>query len=178
MAIEKKTELEIDHKFDSLRSRHILNGFCTVLHCHHYATLYTQLADDAKDFNGEQLLKEAAEDTFYEVLDAYFQAKGITALDDKVCLAEEYWRVVGMGLLRFTVIGNYATAAEMDYSHIDEGWLKKWGSRDKPVNFITAGYVAAVAALLTGRPARSFAVKETKGLVCGDAVSAFKAVLK
>jgi len=178
MAIEKKTELEIDHKFDPLRNRHYLNGFCTVLHCHHFATLYTQLADDAKDFEGERLLKEAAEDTFYEVLNTYFEDKGVCAIEDKVSLAEQYWQAVGMGLLRFTVIGNYATAAEMDYSHIDEGWLKKWGSRDKPVNFISAGYVAAVAALLTGRPARSFTVRETKGLVCGDAVSAFKAVLK
>lgn len=178
MAIEKKIELEIDHKFDRQRNRHYLNGFCTVLHCHHFATLYTQLADDAKDFDGERLLKNAAEDTFYEVLSGYFQSKGITAIEDKVTIAEQYWQTVGMGLIRFTVIGSYATVAEMDYSHIDEGWLKKWGSRDKPVNFISAGYIAAVAALLTDKPTRSYVVWETKGLVCGDEVSAFKAVLR
>ena len=61
---------------------------------------------------------------------------------------------------------------------VDEGWLKKWGSRDRPVNFITAGFVAAVSALVNKKPARSFSVKETAGLVCGDEVSAFEAFFK
>jgi hypothetical protein len=73
MTVEKKTEFEIDHKFDPIRNRHYMNGVCTVLHCHHYATLYTQLADDAEEFAGVRLLIEAAEDTFYEVLDRLLQ---------------------------------------------------------------------------------------------------------
>jgi hypothetical protein len=56
MTVEKKTEFEIDHKFDPIRNRHYMNGVCTVLHCHHYATLYTQLADDAEQFAGVRLL--------------------------------------------------------------------------------------------------------------------------
>ncbi len=178
MAIEKKTELELDHKFDPVKNRHYLNGVCTVLHCHHYATLYTQLADVATDFNGKELLNNAAEDTFYEVLNNYFSQKQIETTEDKITIAEQYWQAVGMGLIRFTGIGKYAATAEMDYSHVDEGWLKKWGSRDRPVNFITAGFVAAVAALVNNKPIQSFYVLETKGLVCGDDVSAFKAVLK
>ena len=71
MTIEKKFEFEIDHRFDQNSDRHYVNGACTVLHCHHYATLCTQLADDAKEFEGERLLKEAAEETFYGVLKDY-----------------------------------------------------------------------------------------------------------
>jgi len=178
MAIEKRTEFELEHKFDPVRSRHYLNGECTVLHCHHYATLYTQLADVATDFKGKELLNNAAEDTFYEVLNSYFMRHQIEKPEEKVTIAEQYWQTVGMGLIRFTGIGKYAATAEMDYSHLDEGWLKKWGSRDRPVNFITAGFVAAVAALVNNKPTQSFYVLETKGLVCGDDVSAFKAVLK
>lgn len=178
MAIEKKTEFEIDHRFNPVTNRHYLNGFCTVLHCHHFATLYTQLADDAKDFEGERLLKEAAEDTFFEVLNSYYLDKKIESIEDKIVIAEQYWKTVGMGLIRFTGIGKYAVTAEMEYSHVDEGWLKKWGSRDKPVNFITAGFVAAIAALANGKPSRSFLTKETKGLVCGDDRSEFKAVVR
>ena len=73
MAIEKKTEFVIDHRFDPVSNRHYLNDVCTVLHCHHYATLYTQLADDAEDFHGVRLMVEAAEDTFYEVLSKYYE---------------------------------------------------------------------------------------------------------
>ena len=77
----------------------------------------------------------------------------------------------------FTGVGRYAATAVMEYSHIDEGWLKKWGGRDKPVNFFTCGFVAAVAALANNKPPRSFSTKENKSLVCGDEVSEFKAVL-
>ncbi len=178
MAIEKKTEFELEHRFDPVRNRHYLNEVCTVLHCHHYATLYTQLADVATDFNGKELLTNAAEDTFYEVLNDYFKQKQIEKSEEKIIIAEQYWQAVGMGMIRFTGIGRYAATAEMEYSHVDEGWLKKWGSRDKPVNFITSGFVAAVAALVNDKPGRSFSVTETAGLVCGDDVSAFKAVLK
>lgn len=178
MAIEKKIEFEIDHKFDPVTNRHYMNGFCTVLHCHHYATLYTQLADDAKDFDGQRLFTEAAEGTFFEVLNDYYLKKKIESVDEKISIAEQYWKAVGMGLIRFTGIGKYDATAEMDYSHVDEGWLKKWGSRDKPVNFLTAGFVAAVTALVNGKSWRSYYVQETKSLVCGDDKSEFKAVLK
>ncbi len=178
MAIEKRLEFEIEHKFDAKNSRHFLNGFCTVLHCHHFATLYTQLADDAKDFHGERLLKEASEDTFFHVLSEYFCANNITAVDDIVSISEQYWKAVGMGLIRFTAVGPFAAAAEMEYSHVDEGWLKKWGSREEPVNFITSGFVAAVASLCNGKPPRAYQVREIQSLVRGDAVSAFKAVLR
>jgi len=177
MAIEKRTEFEIDHKFDPIRNRHYLNGVCTVLHCHHYATLYTQLADDAADFQGVRLLKEAAEDTFYSALKDYYEQKGIENVEDKITIAEQYWQVVGMGLIRFTGVGKYAAIAVMEYSHIDEGWLKKWGGRDKPVNFFTCGFVSAVAALVNDKPPRSFKTEESKSLVCGDDISQFKAVL-
>lgn len=178
MTIEKKNEFEIDHRFDPCSNRHFMNGACTVLHCHHYATLYTQLADDAKDFEGERLLKEAAEETFYGVLKDYFDQKNMTSLEDRVAIAERYWKTVGMGLIRFTGIGKYSATAEMEYSHIDEGWLKNWGGRNEPVNFITSGFVAAVIALANNKPSKSFAIQETRSLVRGDDKSLFEATLK
>ncbi len=178
MAIEKTTEFEIDHQFDPVGNRHYLNGVCSVLHCHHYATLYTQLALDATDFEGIRHLVETAEDVFYGVLDRYFSENGIGEVEKKVDLAQQYWQAVGMGLIKFTGVGKYEVIAEMEYSHIDEGWLKKWGGSDKPVNYITAGYIAAVAALLNCRPAGNFMVKETKSLACGDEKSEFKAVVR
>jgi len=165
-------------RFDPKRHRHYMNGVHTVLHCHHYATLLTQMADDAAHFDGIRLLSEAAEDVFFDVLGAYYETHHLEAPEDRISVAEDYWKVVGMGLIRFTAVGSQGLEAEMAYSQVDEGWLSKWGSRERPVNFITAGFVAAVAALITKRPRRSFSVKETKGLVCGDDMSAFKATLR
>ena len=177
MAIEKKVEFEIEHSFDPVRCRHYFNGVLTVLHCHHYMSLFHQLADDAVDYEGERLLREAAEDTFFEVLDKYYHDHQVTDLRDKIALAQEYWQVVGMGLIQFTAVGRYAVTAQMEYSHVDDGWLKKWGGRDKPVNFVTAGFVSAAAALFSNKPPRSFKTRELKSLVCGDEISLLKAVL-
>ncbi|MDM8514818.1 hypothetical protein QUF76_01370 [Desulfobacterales bacterium HSG16] len=163
------------HKFDSIRNRHYLNNVCSVIHCHHYATLYTQLAEDASHFEGEKILKETSENIFYRVLHDYFTQEDINNDEERRIVAEDYWRIVGMGLISFEIKKEVITA-EMFYSHIDEGWLKKWGSREKPVNHITAGFVAAVAALVNKKPPQSFQVQEIKGLVCGDNVSAFEAI--
>jgi predicted hydrocarbon binding protein len=177
MARVKTIEFEIDHKFDSMKNRHYLNGDCTVLHCHHYATLYTQLALDAVDFEGVRHLTEASEDVFFDVLNRYFAENEITDIDEKVEIAQQYWQASGMGLISFTGVGKYEVVAEMEYSHIDEGWLKKWGGSDKPVNFFTVGFVAAVAALVNNKPVRTFKATETKSLACGDEKCEFKAVI-
>jgi len=99
MTIEKRTEFEIDHLFDPVGNRHYLNGVCSVLHCHHYATLYTQLAIDATDFQGIRHLLEVSEDTFHDVLDQYFRKNEVVKLEDKIELAQQYWQAVGMGLI-------------------------------------------------------------------------------
>jgi hypothetical protein len=178
MPTETNAAFEIDHKFDAARKRHYLNGDCTVLHCHHYATLYTQLAMDATDFDGVRCLMETSEDVFFDVLSRYYTQKKIESIEDKIAVAQQYWQASGMGLLKFTGVGKYEVMAEMEYSHIDEGWLKKWGAADKPVNLITAGFVAACAALVNGKPPRTFEAKETKSLARGDEISAFKAIHK
>ncbi len=176
MATEQLLEWVIDHEFDRRTCRHTINGFDSVLHCHHYATLYCQLADDAEQFNGRALLQRAAELAFLDVLSTYFSEHGVRDLGDRVTLAEEYWRVSGWGTLQFNHVGELSAAAQMDHSHVDEGWLKKWGRRDKPVNFIGQGYLAAALAAIYDLPAGSFRVTETESIVSGAPASRFNLV--
>ena len=61
----------------------------------------------------------------------------------------------------------------MVHSHVDEGWIKKWGKRDEPVNFIGSGYIAALFAAVLGKSTRSFDVKETASIVSGADKSEF-----
>ena len=150
-----------------------MNGFDTVLHCHHYATLYCQLADDAAQFQGRMLLVRAAELAFLDVLSTYFSEQGVSDLNDRVALAEEYWRICGWGTLHFDHVGILSAAAHMDHSHVDEGWLKKWGPRNKPVNYIGQGYLAAVMSAVYGLPAGSYRVMETQSIVSGAEASRF-----
>ncbi len=169
---------KVDYHFDSDTCRHYMNGASTVLHCHHFMTLYTQLACDAVNFDGEKHLKQAAEHTFYEILQNYFSQHQLTQLEDKIAVAEQYWQTVGMGKLMFKEVGEYILRVEMPYSHIDEGWLKKWGQSNTPVNFITCGFIAAMAALFNHAPQESYEVQEIASLANGNDMSCFKALLK
>ncbi|MFH1985085.1 MAG: hypothetical protein ABIL58_24880 [Pseudomonadota bacterium] len=175
--MDRKRRLEIVEKFDPDSCRQYLNECCTVLHSHHYAALISQLADDADDFDGIYHLRRAAEETFHEVLGHYFHRYGTGSLEERIAVTEQYWETVGMGQIRFKCVEKYAVCAEMEFSHVDQGWLEKWGRRDKQVNFITQGYVAAAAALFTGRLPGNFTVREERSLVAGHDVSVFKAVL-
>lgn len=176
MARMKKTEWVIEHSYDPRSSRHYNDGAVSVLHCHHYITLYCQLADDAEQLNGKELLFKAAEMAFLPVLARYFERHAISELSDRVALAEEYWKLCGMGTLRFDYVGDMTASAHMDHSHVDEGWIKKWGKRDKPVNFVGQGYLAAALAAIHGRPVGSYKVNEIASIVSGEARSEFSIV--
>ncbi|MBN2294147.1 MAG: hypothetical protein JXM70_17100 [Pirellulales bacterium] len=176
MTTEQLTQWVTDHKFNRETCRHSMNGFDTVLHCHHYATLYCQLADDAEQFNGSELLKRSAELSFLDVLSTYFTDNNVKELDDRIALAEEYWKQCGWGTLKFDHVGELSTAAHMDHSHVDEGWIKKWEKRDKPVNFIGQGYLAAALSAIYDLPAGSYTVYETESIVAGADASRFSLV--
>lgn len=163
-----------DRKFDSSRCRHYINEVTSVMHCHHYASLYTQLADDAGDmFDGHKILNDTSEETFYPILKDYFNKHGITAVDDRVNIVEQYWAFTGMGKLVINHVTYQGGKAEMPFSHVDAGWIKKWGHREKPVNFISCGYLAAAFASIFDLPVGSYQVIETKSIVADNEKSEF-----
>lgn len=176
MEMERGKQFEMNERFDSESCRHYLNDSSVVLHSHHYATLFTELADDAVDFQGVHHLKRAAEETFYEIIQDYFNQHGVQSMEDKAAIGCDYWRKIGMGQIAFKSVGKHSLTVEMIHSHVDQGWIEKCGKRPNPVNFITQGFVAAMAAHLLNKATRSFSVREIKSLVSGDNVSIFKAV--
>lgn len=177
MAVSKKTELVIDRRFDRKTCRHSLNGQVVVLHCHHYASLYSQLADDCGLLDAKKLLAEVSEDTFYKILSDYYALHGIDRIDDRISIAEQYYAALGIGSMKVLYAGPDSGEVELIHSHIDEGWIKKWGKTDKPVNFITCGYIAALMASVLGKSPRTFGVAEVESIVCGAARSRFTAVI-
>lgn len=176
MAHFKKLELELDHQFDRARCRHYLNGQLVVFHCHHYSTLYTQLALDAEFLDGKMLLAQCAEDAFYPILKDYLAANPKIGLGDKFSLACQYYAAVGLGKMEVKWAGPDAGEVILSHSHIDAGWVKKWGPSDKPVNYLTSGYLAALFAVVFDLPPRSFVITEMDSAAMGAAQSRFSVV--
>jgi hypothetical protein len=158
--------------FEPKTARQMLNATSTVFHCHHYSTLFTQLADDAGAFGGAKLLAEAAEEFAFNELTAYFNAANVNKLQARLAIVESYYGFVGLGALKIDFDGQ-AGSAEMQHSHVDEGWLKKWGKRDRSVNFIGQGFIAGACAAASGSKLGVFDVDETQSIVTGASCSKF-----
>lgn len=176
MAIIKKTEIILDSQYDPKRCRQLLNGKTYVLHCHHFSTLYTQLADDCGMLDGRQLLSDVAEDAFFAELSEYYRAHGIQTASERLEIATQYFAVTGLGKVSFDCAGSESGEVSISHSHVDEGWIKKWGRRDRPVNFIGCGFIAAAFAAAFDKTPRSFRVTETQSIVSGAAQSLFNVV--
>lgn len=170
--------LNLVHRFDPGTKRHYLNDCNSVLHCHHYSTLYTQLALHAEEWGGTRHLVAAGEKVFGDFLRDYYRKYGVDSVPDKTSIAQQYWKSVGMGIVNISTPDETTGKATMDYSHLDEGWLKKWGGFDRPVNFFTQGFLAGAFAAIYNKPFNSYEVRETKSLVKGDDFSEFMITLK
>jgi len=165
-------EFKATQIFDDERMRHYLNGELSVMHCHHYSTLFSQLADDAEMFNGPTLLAEAAEESFYPILNKYFEENDIDSLEDRTSIAEQYYGFVGLGQVKITP-RDQGGSAQMQHSHVDEGWKKKWGTRNDAVNFIGQGYLAAALSAINSDGCGTYKVQETQSIVSGADTSEF-----
>jgi len=168
-------QFKLDHRFDAERCRHYLNNIVTVLHCHHYATLFTQLAIDAKELvDGTRILKETAEDIFFKMLSDYFKQNAVADPKERLDLAVQLYSICGLGKMAVTAANENGGTVQMPYAHVDEGWLKKWGKFGTSVNFIGAGFIAATFAATYSKPTRSFSVEEQQSRVSGASQSIFK----
>jgi hypothetical protein len=165
--------MQVEYTFDDKSFRHFMNGFEVVMHCHHYLTLTTKLAEDFSEFGGIRILNESVEDAIRPLLDDYVQKNQVPAGAERLAVGARFYELMGMGLMSAT--GDAAVGqATLTRSHVDQGWLAKFGPADRTLNYFTCGFLAAVFACAFDRPARSYQVVETAGLAKGDATGKFE----
>lgn len=177
---EKQPVLQISRSFDPRSCRHSIWGIQTVLHCHHYLTLSCQLADDCDFVDGKKIMRGAAEDSFYPMFKNYFCEHKISCPKERIAIVEQMVVLMGLGNIEFAYIGTDQAKVVMTHSHVDQGWIKKWGNREagKPVNFIVQGLLQAAFNAILELPVGSCKCLETRSIVCGDKESHFSIVLK
>lgn len=173
MAKYKKTELVLAKEFDTKLCRHRVNGNVAVLHCHHFTALYSQLAMDCSMIDAKTLMADCSEDTWIEYFSDYFKVNDIKALAERIAIGEQTFAAVGLGKLSVVCAGLDSGEVVLEHSHVDEGWVKKWGRHEQPVNMIGAGYIAGFFSALFDKPARSYVVAETQSIVSGASCSRF-----
>ena len=157
MSIYKNALLEFDHIFNNKSCRHSVNNDIYVLHCHHYTSLFTQLAIDSNEmFGGIKVLTESAEDSFNQFFNKYFIERPNLTLIEKISVAEQYYSFAGLGKMIIKSLGENSGEIVLESSHVDEGWIKKWGQYDKPINFITCGFISALFSSVFNKKTRTY----------------------
>jgi hypothetical protein len=161
-------DIEARFTFDENTYRHFLNGHATVLHCHHYMSLTTRLALDYADVGGPRILAESAEDAIFPMLESYISEKRISDVDSVLEVGVQYYSLMGLGKMAAstTPAGGMVRLAR---SHVDEGWVKKWGRAPHAINYFTCGYSTALFSAAFRKRPRSYHAVETLSIAMGDA---------
>jgi predicted hydrocarbon binding protein len=170
--------LEVEFSFDNKTYRHYMNGFLSVMHCHHYMTLLTKLSENFDDVGGTRILRESAEDSVLPMFNDYIHKHGIASPEEKLNVGKEYYSVMGMGMMQVNSSEQGGGEVTLTRSHVDQGWIKKWDKNSNPINYWTCGYIAAMFASAFDKPARSYEVKEISSIVKGDETSKFIVKIK
>lgn len=159
--------------FDPTRCRQVADGRGIVLMSQHYAVLSVRLAEEAEFLPGVEILRRTVETTLLGILRDLIQEGGLEGRDARAELCRSYWAACGMGDLRIDRCDPEGGTAEMRRSHVDEGWLRLWGRRDRPVNLFTQGFLAAVWSAVGDEPTGTYQVREVQSLVSGASSSVF-----
>jgi hypothetical protein len=164
--------LKLDFSLDNETFRHYINGHAVVMHSHHYLALITKLAEEFGDIGGPQLLKDVVEESMWTVLNDYVQKNGQTTPLQRCNIGREYYSVYGLGKMK---VAGTESGGEVCLvrSHVDEGWINKWGHHTKPINHFTCGYIAALFAVTFNKPAKSYTVIETESMAVKGTAGTF-----
>lgn len=164
--------LNLDFTMDNQLFRHYMNGHPVVMHSHHYLALITKLVEDMADFDGPQILADSVEESMRTLFDDYIAKNNLTSPQDKCNVGREYFSVFGLGKM---IVSGSENGGEvrLTYSHIDEGWIRKWGNNGKPINHFACGYIAAMFGAAFDKPIKSYSVTETTSIAVGEPESKF-----
>jgi hypothetical protein len=158
--------MQVEFTFDDTTFRHYMNGHLSVMHCHHYMALTTKLAIEYKSVGAERILFESTEDSMRPLFDDYFKKHSTSVGSERLKIASEYFAIMGLGRIELTG-GPASGDVILLHSHVDEGWVKKFGVASTPVNHVTRGYAAAAFAAAYDKPPRSYEVTESSSIAMG-----------
>lgn len=166
-------DLQFNQRFDNTTKLMYVNNIPSVMHCHHYTTNFIDLALQFEEMGAVEKMINAAEDSFFLLFKKYFITEKIESKEDKKQICEEMYAALGLGAMKIKHFSEKEGSAELHHSHIDEGWLKKFGKIDRPINFITLGFLKAVFNTIFSKTIRAYKVIEEESLVLGAEKSRF-----
>ncbi len=132
-------------RLDRERKLISLFGEPVIFHCHHYNLFLQQTIEDPDWIDGVSILRKAAQEIFYSLLQGAFKTLGVQQAAERLAVASQVFSFLGLGRLELQASPS-GGEAQLIHSHYAEGWLSKYGdqiNRTRPIDHLAVGYVAA-----------------------------------
>lgn len=159
-----------DYKFDVEHNCLEVGDEAMVFHCHHYITNLQRTILDAEYIDSSLFLIGSAADSVYHQLTNL--CEGFSAEESKK-VAEDIYKTFGYGLISLDAMSEEGLELTATKSFFSKTWVMKFGNSAKPVDYYTAGFLAAAYAYIYKKELKNINAVQTTCMACGDSVNTF-----
>ncbi len=146
------------------------------LHCHHFNCGLINAIEAIDYFDAIEIYINEAAKCFYEYFKNILTIKNYS-VNKALSIAQDIYRFMGYGRIDLSeLINGYGTATS-DSSYFVVGWFAIYGNRDKPVCYLTRGFIKAIVAAIFDIDINVVKVVETQCMICGNDFCEFKVSL-
>ena len=154
-----------NYKFDEEHNYLEIGGEAMIFHCHHYITNLQRTILDAEYIDSQLFLIGSAADAVYNQLTNL--CDGLSLEESKI-MAQDIYKTFGYGLIDLSDMDESGIELKTTKSFFSKTWELKFGKSAKPVDYYTAGFLAAVYAVLYNKELKDINAVQTTCMACGS----------
>jgi hypothetical protein len=158
------------YAFDQEHNYLEVGGEAMIFHCHHYMTNLQRTILDADYIESALFLIGSAADALYSQLSNLCQGLSV---DESKKMAQEIYKTFGYGLIDLSAMNENGLELKTTKSFFSKTWALKYGKSEKPVDYYTAGFLAAAYAVIFHKNLQNVHTEQITCMACGDAYNSF-----
>jgi hypothetical protein len=159
-----------DYKFDTEHNYLEIAGEAMIFHCHHYITNLQRTILDADYIDSSLFLIGSAADSLYHQLTNL--CNGLSIEESKQ-MAQDIYKTFGYGIIDLSNMNENGVELTTTKSFFSKMWKLKFEKSNKPVDYYTAGFLAAAYAVIYKKELKDIYAKQTTCMSCGDECNTF-----
>ena len=158
------------YEFDQEHNYLEIGGEAMIFHCHHYMTNLLRTILDADYIESELFLIGSAADSLHYQLSNLCEGLNI---EESKKMAQDIYSTFGYGLIDLSLMNENGIELKTDSSFFSQTWAMKFGKASKPVDYYTAGFLAAAYAVIYKKNLSEIFSKQLTCKACGDEYNSF-----
>lgn len=160
-----------DYPYDEKHNYLEIAGEAMIFHCHHYLTNLQRTILDADYIDSSKFLIGSAADAVYNQLTNLCDGLDV---DSSKQMAQDIYKVFGYGLIDLSSMNENGCVLKTTKSFFSRTWYQKFGKSSNPVDYYTAGFLAACFAVIYKKDLKDIKSIQTTCLSCEDEINTFE----